>query len=112
MQKLVPQHSHLESMLSLLVSSLLLVIASAASADALKIAPVMGNDDENFVFMGRCPSGEIYRLKAYQKLKDGALYSFYDYEGPAGKGSVQTKTSPKILMVRVCRALAEIRNDF
>ena len=39
---------------------------------------------------------------------DGLLQSFYDYEGPAGKGTVRTNTSPKKMAVRVCRELADI----
>lgn len=85
---------------------------SANAANAANVQTVLGNDDDTFVFMGRCPNGEMYRLKAYQQLIDGNLQSFYDYEGPAGKGTVQTKTSPKVMVARLCLALAEIRSDF
>jgi len=68
------------------------------------------NDEESFVFGGKCDSGEPYRLYAYQKFTNGQLLSFYDYEGPAGKGTVQSNTIPKVLAARVCRKLAEIVN--
>jgi hypothetical protein len=41
----------------------------------------------------------------------GTRQSFYDYEGPAGKGKVSTTASPKTMSVRVCRQLAEIINQ-
>ena len=73
--------------------------------------PHLGNDDVDFVFMGKCPNGELYRLKSYQQWINGVSVSFYDYQGPAGQGTVQTKTPPKTMAVRVCRALAEIASD-
>lgn len=94
------------------LSFLVLSLGSIASANPVRIAPVLGNDFETYVVMGKCPNGEMYRLKAYQKFVDGTSESFYDYEGPAGKGSVQTKTSLRTLAVRICRKLAEIRSDF
>jgi hypothetical protein len=71
----------------------------------------LGNDDLDFVFMGKCPNGELYRLKSYQQWINGVSVSFYDYQGPAGQGTVQTRTPPKTMAVRVCRALAEIASD-
>lgn len=94
------------------LSFLVISIGSVAPANPVHIASVLGNDDETYVFMGRCPNGEMYRLKAYQKWVNGTSESLYDYEGPAGKGTVQTKTPPKTLAVRICRKLAEISNDF
>ena len=47
------------------------------------------NDDTEFVFAGRCPSGEPYRFHSYQIEVDGLAQSFYDYEGPAGKGTIR-----------------------
>lgn len=94
------------------LSFLVLSLGPTVLANPLRVAPLLGNDDETFVFMGKCPNGEMYRLKAYQKWVDGTSESFYDYDGPAGKGSVQTKTSPRTLAVRICRKLAEIRSDY
>ncbi len=112
MQKLQSGRTQFQSCVLAFFSGLIFSFAAIASADTLNTSLLLGNDDEEFFFMGRCPHGEMYRIKAYQKWVDGATQSFYDYEGPAGKGTVQTKTSPKIFVVRVCRQLAEIRNDF
>jgi len=70
----------------------------------------LGNDDTDFVFAGYCPSGEPYRLFSYQMEVDGLTQSFYDYAGPAGKGTIRTNTQPKKMLTRVCRNLADI-ND-
>ncbi len=70
-----------------------------------------GQDEDSIVFMGKCPNGAMYRLRAYDTYEAGMVKSFYDYEGPAGKGTIQSKTPPKVLAIRVCRALAEIRGD-
>ena len=82
-----------------------------AKAEGVQNSPALGTDDSTFVFMGVCPNGAMYRLKAYDKWTEGASRSFYDYEGPAGQGTIQTQTPPKTLAVRVCRALAEIVGD-
>ena len=71
----------------------------------------LGNDDAEFVFAGRCPNGEKYRIFAYTQTFEGQSASFYDYEGPAGKGTVRSNTTPRTLAVRVCRKLAEIIDD-
>jgi len=82
-----------------------------------KLAPTaamdapLGNDEDTFTFAGKCPNGENYRLVSYQMDVSGTPQSFYDYEGPAGQGTIHTKTPPKTIAARVCRALAEIRND-
>ena len=39
---------------------------------------------------------------------DGQTNWHYDYEGPAGKGSVSTRATPRTMSVRVCTKLAEI----
>lgn len=85
--------------------------ALAANTDVGEAHKPLGYDDETFVFMGRCPSGEAYRLLAYEKEVSGRKQSFYDYEGPAGKGTVKTRTAPRVIMSRVCLALAEIAGD-
>lgn len=91
-------------------------IASAPHVGA-KIAPTvklqapLGNDEDTFTFVGKCPNGESYRLVSYQIDVSGTSQSFYDYEGPAGKGKVSTTASPKTMSVRVCRQLAEIINQ-
>jgi hypothetical protein len=71
----------------------------------------LGNDEDTFTFAGKCPNGENYRLVSYQMNVSGTPQSFYDYEGPVGKGQVGTTASPKTMSVRVCRQLAEIINQ-
>lgn len=64
--------------------------------------------EETYVFAGTCANGESYRMVSYQKVKSGSSYSYYDYSGPAGTGTVQSETQPKVMAVRVCRKAAEI----
>ena len=82
------------------------VCAYAANSDKLE----MRNDEETFVFTGVCSNGEPYRLLSYQKHVGDLPLSYYDFDGPAGKGTVQSNTYPKVMAVRVCRKLAEIIN--
>jgi hypothetical protein len=67
-----------------------------------------GNDEQEFIFAGSCPYGGTYRIHSYQMEVDGLTQSFYDYEGPAGKGTVRTNAAPKKMVVRVCNELAEL----
>jgi hypothetical protein len=76
-----------------------------------KFQTTLGNDEDTFTFVGQCPNGEKYRLVSYVMDVSGTRQSFYDYEGPAGKGKVSTTASPKTMSVRVCRQLAEIINQ-
>ena len=78
----------------------------ARNVDMTKI----GNDEETFIFAGKCPDGASYRVVSYQMEVDGFLQSFYDYQGPAGKGTVRANASPQKMVVRVCRELADISN--
>ena len=89
--------------ISVLMNATVIVAEPVSSLDV--------NVEETMIFMGKCPNGEPYRLKAYQKLIEGSLKSFYDYQGPAGQGTIQTQTPPKTIAVRVCRQLAEIVGD-
>ena len=100
-----------QSWLLLALVSATLSCAWAAASDGVDARMPLGNDDDTFVFMGRCPSGEIYRLFSYDKDVDGLKRSFYDYEGPAGKGTIKTQTAPRVVASRVCLALAEIAGD-
>lgn len=85
--------------------------AVAAPSDTLVAQQAIGNDEDTFVFMARCPSGAMYRLISYDKEVSGIKQSFYDYEGPAGKGTVKTKTAPRVMASRVCLDRAEIAGD-
>ena len=76
-----------------------------------KTALVLGNDETEFVFLGKCPNGEHYRIYAYSQLIQGQSASMYDYSGPAGQGTIRSSTPPRTLAVRVCRQQAEIIDD-
>jgi hypothetical protein len=82
-----------------------------AKTDLSKTTPVaFGNDEQDFIFTGYCPNGDAYRIHAYQMDIDGLTQAFYDFDGPAGKGSVKTNAAPKKMVVRVCHELADIAN--
>lgn len=83
-------------------------IAKAQTTSSAGLHATLGNDEDTFTFTGKCPNGDNYRLVSYQTNASGTTQSFYDYEGPAGKGKVSTTASPKTMSVRVCRQLAEI----
>ena len=85
------------------------VVAKIAPTAQLQAA--LGNDEDTFTFAGQCPNGDKYRLVSYDMEVSGTRQSFYNYEGPAGKGTVNTPASPKTMSVRVCRQLAEIINQ-
>jgi hypothetical protein len=103
--------------IGILLGACLLAGLSLAPHVVAKIAPTaqvqaaLGNDEDTFTFAGECPNGEKYRLVSYEMDVSGIRQSFYDYEGPAGKGVVHTTASPKTMSVRVCRQLAEIINQ-
>jgi hypothetical protein len=70
----------------------------------------VSNAEQTFIFSGNCPNGAMYRLLSYEQDVDGLSQSFYDYEGPAGKGTVRSNVAPKKLAVRVCHELADIQD--
>ena len=76
-----------------------------------KHTKITGNDDGTFVFAGRCPNGQPYRLFAHETEIEGRVYTSYNYEGPVGKGTVKTRATPKTMAVRICRVMAEIVDD-
>ena len=96
---------------ALLASIALAPYVGAKIAPSADIQATLGNDEDAFTFVGKCPNGDNYRLVSYQMDVSGVHQSFYDYEGPAGKGKVSTSASPKTMSVRVCRRLAEIINQ-
>lgn len=77
---------------------------------APQVQRLFADDEDTFVFAGRCPNAEPYRIFSYSLRVDGLAQSFYDYEGPAGKGTVRTNAVPKKMVARVCHALADIQN--
>jgi hypothetical protein len=72
--------------------------------------PVLGNDEQEFIFAGTCPNGDKYRIFSYQMEVDGLTQSFYDFDGPAGKGTIRTNSEPRKMANRVCHELADISN--
>lgn len=94
----------------LLANLTLTHLATAGTTNAKSARIELGNDEETFTFAGRCPSGASYQLTAYQKQVEGFVESFYDYQGPAGHGTVSTDTAPKVMAARICRSMAEIIN--
>lgn len=96
-------------MITCILTNVMTIPSVTASMD--KTPPyrsAIGNDEQEFTFTGKCPNGDKYRLFSYQMDVDGLTQSFYDYEGPAGKGTVRTNVPPKKMVVRVCHELADI----
>ncbi|WP_146183352.1 hypothetical protein [Limnohabitans sp. JirII-29] len=84
-------------------------VPDSAADEKMRVA--LGNDEETFVFAGKCANGESYRLFSYKKYVHGLSQSYYDYDGPVGQGTVQSATAPKIMAVRICHKLAEIVSE-
>lgn len=85
--------------------------SSATSPSVNSAEKASSHPDTGITMMGRCPNGEAFRLVSYEKQVDGLWKSFYDYQGPVGVGTVKTKAVPKVMVSRVCIALAEIASD-
>lgn len=89
--------------------------ANQAASTAPKSTPIQSenNDGEEpeYIFSGKCPNGDRYRLHLYKSDFEGSTGWYYNYQGPVGKGTVKTNTPPKTMAVRVCRGLAEIASD-
>jgi len=91
-----------------------ILVASQPAAHANPQEPhtsSIKDDHDEFIFVGKCHDGRPYRLFLYQKSVNGLNLPFYDYEGPAGKGTVKTKAQPRVMAVRLCRESAEISDD-
>lgn len=90
----------------LAVQSATLTIAMTASADAqsatAKTKKVIGEDDTDFLFLDKCKSGEAYRLKAYKITVNGEAIQMYDYQGPRGKGTIQSDVEPREAKALLC----------
>jgi len=93
---------------ALLACLWLISSVTVCEAKSVKLNTELANNDETFVFAGQCFNGEPYRLFLYQKSVSGFSQSHYDYNGPAGKGTIQSDTAPKVMAARVCRKYAEI----
>ena len=97
--------------IAFLLAHLSLTPEATAQARTTKNTKTLGNDDSTFIFAGRCPNGEAYRLLSSETEVDGKIYSSYTYEGPVGKGTVRTRAAPRTMAVRICRVMAEIMDD-
>lgn len=101
---------HIFLLVCLIANVVTLPSVTAKSARSESSQASLGNDEIEFTFTGRCLSGDAYRIFSYQMDVDGLSQSFYDYEGPAGKGTVQTNTTPKKFAVRICHTQADIHS--
>lgn len=85
-------------------------LGETSQASSLSAAP--GPDDVEFIFAGKCPNGQSYRLHNYTKTIQGQSQSFFDYQGPAGQGSVGTTATAQVMAARICRSAAEITSIY
>ena len=102
--------SSLARVTSLFVSAFFLFNAAAWASNSESVHTKFDSNADTLVFAGTCANNEPYRLVSYQKSVAGLSQSFYDYDGPNGKGTVQSETQPKVMAARVCIKLAEIIN--
>jgi cell division protein FtsB len=72
---------------------------ASQSADQNKIT---GEDDTEFLFIDKCKGGEAYRLKAYKITVNGEAIQMYDYQGPRGKGTIQSDVEPRHAKALLC----------
>ena len=110
MHKLNFSGSSLAHVTSFFVSAFFLFNAAAWASNTERLNTNLDNNAEQLVFAGTCANNQPYRLVSYQKNVAGQSRSFYDYDGPNGKGTVQSETQPKVMAARVCIKLAEIIN--
>lgn len=104
------KNSNLFFLLCLVANLATLPALTASVLNGEKLSYTLGDDETESVFAGHCLNGEPYRLFFYQMEVDGLTQSFYDYEGPAGKGTVRTNVQPKKMLIRLCHSSADI-ND-
>lgn len=104
------KHSKYFLLLCLVVNVATLPVLTAFANTNENTTTAIGNDDTEFVFAGRCLNQEAYRIFSYQMEIDGLTQSFYDYEGPAGKGTIRTNIQPKKMLTRLCHHLADIHD--
>ncbi len=89
--------------ISLLLSTLTAVTFAALAWQHTSLASnVLGNDEQEFLFSGRCENGAHYQLFSYQREVDGVKQWFYDYDAPLGKGSVKSDAEPKEMVWNIC----------
>jgi hypothetical protein len=95
-----------------IISGLIAALATWQTLALTKQSPLLqtplGPDDTEFIFVGKCHTGETYRIHQYSTMINGESLPFYDYQGPAGIGRVGTPATPQVLSARICRPSAEI----
>jgi hypothetical protein len=95
-----------------IISGLIAALATWHTLALTKQAPhaqkPLGPDDTEFIFVGKCHTGESYRMHHYSTTINGESLAFFDYQGPAGTGRVGTPATPQVLSARICRPSAEI----
>ena len=96
--------------LTIKTAAVISAFTSSVKAENLNNGSLMNEGQEDFVFSGHCFNGDSYRLHAFQRVDNGQSLSFYEYIGPAGQGTVQVDTSPRVMAQRVCLQSAEIIN--
>jgi hypothetical protein len=84
----------------------------SGTREASRLYVSTGPDDTEFIFAGKCPNGESYRMHNYAKTIQGESLSFFDYQGPAGQGSVGTTATAQVMAARICRSSAEIMSVY
>ena len=80
------------------------IAAIALSATAFAKQPKLeavkvGENDTEFVFAGKCVSGQEYRMRAYQE----AGVDKYEYTGPIGSGKIDSVVAARVAKDYVCQ---------
>ena len=86
----------------LCASALLLITAAHALGQTTAPAKITGEDDTEFVFTDKCKNGATYRLKAYKIIVNRESIQMYDFDGPRGKGTIQSDVEPREAKALLC----------
>jgi hypothetical protein len=65
---------------------------------------------QEFIFVAQCINGHNYQPHSYQMERDGLTMTFYAYQRPAGKVTLQAEVQPQEMTNRTCREIADARN--
>jgi hypothetical protein len=63
----------------------------------------VGEDQTDFVWVGKCANGASYRLAFEKQDVNGTQSPMFDYEGPLGKGSTLSSVEPRVAKEYVCK---------
>lgn len=84
---------------TILLGLVAVAMMGSAFAKHPKMEPVkVGENETEFVFVGKCDSGAEYKMRAY---KDGVTDK-YDYSGPLGTGTIASGVSARDAKDHVC----------